>query len=71
MRLGRAGGAAAPVAARRAAQQQYGIARLRLLADDVFRRGSAYHCADLHTLGFVARMIDFVHQAGGKADLVP
>ena len=53
-----------------AAQQDDHVAGVRALPADIFRRSGGNDRADLHTLGSVAGMINFIHNAGGKADLV-
>ena len=68
--LGRAGGAAAAVTAGAAAQQNHQIPILRALPAHVLRRRGGNDGADLHALGGIAGMIQLIHDAGGKADLV-
>ena len=68
--FGRTGGAAAAVAAGLAAEQDDHVAGFGHFADDVFDRGRADHCTDLHALGDITRVIDLMHQAGREADLV-
>ena len=70
VRLGRARCAAAAVAARAPAKQDHDVAALRPLAADIGRRGRGDNRADLHALGRVAGVIEFIDDAGGKADLV-
>ena len=53
-----------------AAQQDDHIAGVRTLPADIFRRGGGDDRADLHALGSVAGMVNLIHNAGGKADLV-
>ena len=68
--LGRAGSAAAAIAPGLAAQEHDDVAWFWTLAHDVFSRRCCDNGANLHALGFVARMVDFVDNAGGHADLV-
>ena len=68
--LGGTGGAAAAVAAGFAAEEHDDVARFWALADDVFSRRCSNHSSYFHALGFVARMVHFVDNAGGHADLV-
>ena len=68
--LGGAGGTADAVTAGAAAQQDDHVAGGGALAAHVVGRGSAHNGADLHALGHVAGVIDLVHLAGSKADLV-
>ena len=56
--LGGAGGAAAAVAAGPAAEQDDHVAGVGNLADDVFSRRRADDRADLHPLGYIARVVD-------------
>ena len=70
MGLGGAGGAADAVTAGVASQQDYHVTRIRALPANVLRRGRRNDCADFHTLGSVAGVINFIHNAGGKANLV-
>ena len=53
-----------------AAQQDDHVAGVGALPADIFRGGGGDDRADLHTLGGVAGMVNFIHNAGGKADLV-
>ena len=68
--LGGAGGAAAAVPAGAAAQEDHHVPGIRTLPADIFRRSGGDNRADLHALGSVAGVIELVHLAGGKADLV-
>ena len=53
-----------------AAQQDDHVAGVGALPADIFRGGGGDDRADLHALGGVAGMVNFIHNAGGKADLV-
>ena len=68
--LGRAGGPADAVAARGAAQQDHHVPRHRALAAHVLFRRRCNHRADFHALGRIAGMVELVHDARRKADLV-
>ena len=68
--LGGAGGTADAVTAGAAAQQDDLVGGGGALATHVVFRGSAHDGADLHALGDVAGVIEFVDLTGGKADLV-
>ena len=68
--LGGAGGATDAVTAGAAAQQDDLVGGGGALATHVVCRGSAHDGADLHALGDVAGVIEFVDLTGGKADLV-
>ena len=68
--LGGAGGTADAVTAGAAAQQDDLVGGGGALATHVVCRGSAHDGADLHALGDVAGVIEFVDLTGGKADLV-
>ena len=68
--LGGAGGTADAVAAGAAAQQDDDIPGGGALAADVGGRGRTHHSADLHSLCHIAGVVDLIHLAGGKADLV-
>ena len=68
--LGRTGCTAAAIAAGLTAEQDDDIARLGYFTDDVLNRSRADNCADLHALCNIARMVEFVYQAGCKTDLV-
>ena len=63
-------GAAAAVAAGASAEQDHDIAGKWLIAPYVFNGSGADDSADLHMLRKVTFVIDFVHKAGGEADLV-
>ena len=70
VRLAGAGRAAAAVATRAPAQQHHAVARGGRLAAHVLGRGRAHHRADLHALGGVAGVVNFIHQPRGQTDLV-
>ena len=70
MALRRARGSADAVAARPSAEQQDHVARRRAFAQHLRLRHGAYHRADLHALGRIARMVDLAHIRGRQADLV-
>ena len=70
MGLGGAGGTAAAVTTGGAAQQDHHIAGVGALPADIFRRSGGDDSADLHALGGIAGVVDFVHNAGGQTDLV-
>ena len=70
MGLGGTRRAADAVPAGVAAQQDDHVAGVGALPADIFRGGGGDDRADLHTLGGVAGMVDLIHNAGGKADLV-
>ena len=70
MGLGRAGGPAHAVTACTAAQQDNDIAGFRVLTDYILSGRRAHDGADLHPLGHIAGMIDFLDLAGSQADLV-
>ena len=53
-----------------AAQQDDHVAGVGALPADIFRGGGGDDRADLHALGGVAGMVNFIHNTGGKADLV-
>ena len=53
-----------------AAQQDDHVAGVGALPADIFRGGGGDDRADLHALGGVAGMVNLIHNAGGKADLV-
>ena len=46
------------------------VARRGALAANVALGGRAHHRADFQTLGGIAGVVHFVHQAGGQADLI-
>ena len=68
--LGGAGGATDAIAAGAAAQQDDLVGGGGALATNVVCRGSAHDGANLHALGHVTGVIEFVDLTGGKADLV-
>ena len=68
--LGGAGSAAAAVPSGLASQQDHHVPGNGGFSADILRRRSADHCADLHALCHIARVIDLGNMAGGKADLV-
>ena len=70
MRFGRACSTAYAVAPGASAEKDDHISRLRSLSADICLRSRCYDCADLHSLGGIARMVQFTDDAGGKADLV-
>ena len=70
MCLGRTGCAAAAVTAGAAAEQNNNITVLRYLATYIFRRRRSDHRADFHALCHVTIVVQFIHLAGGKSDLV-
>ena len=70
MGLGRTCCAAASVASGSAAEKNYHIACGRSLAADICGRGSANDCSQLHVFGNVSLVVDFIHDSGGKTDLV-
>ncbi len=53
-----------------AAQQDDHVAWVGALPADIFRRSGGDDRADFHALGGVAGMVNLIHNAGGKADLV-
>ena len=70
MALGGAGSTAAAVTAGGAAQQNDHVTGIGTLSADVGSRSSSDDSADLHTLGSVAGVVDFVHNTGSQTDLV-
>ena len=70
MGLGRSGRTADSVAPGRSAEQDHDIARRRPLPADIFRRGRGDHRSDLHALGDITRVIQFIDDAGRQTDLV-
>ncbi len=53
-----------------AAQQMTTSPGVGALPADIFRGGGGDDRADLHALGGVAGMVNLIHNAGGKTDLV-
>ena len=70
MRLGRAGGAADAVTAGTPAEQDDLVARSRGFAAYMIGRSRGHNRTDLHALGHISGVVDFVHLTGGQADLV-
>ena len=70
MGFGRSGRAAAAVSAGLAAEQDDLVSCRRYLPHHVLRRSRRDDRADFHTLGNIARMIDFVHLSGRQTDLI-
>ena len=70
MRLGGARRAAAAVAACAPAEQNHDVAALRPLTANVGRRSRGNDRADLHAFGCITGVVEFIDDAGGKADLV-
>ena len=70
MRFGRARRAAAAVAPRFAAEQDDDIARCGFFAVDHIAPRAAHDKARFQTFRLIAAVIDFVHDARGKPDLV-
>ena len=68
--FGGTGGAANAVTTGAAAQQHNLVAWSRLFAAHVIGRRCAYHRANLHALGNVARVVQLVHLTSSKANLV-
>ena len=68
--LGGTGSAAAAVTAGGAAQQDHNVPGHGALPADIGGGSGGNDRADLHPLGSVAGMVNFIHNAGGKADLV-
>ena len=70
MRLGGAGGAADAVTAGTSAEEDDYIARVGTLTSDVLCGSRCDDRADLHALRGITVVVEFVDDAGGKADLV-
>ena len=70
MGLGRTGGTAAAVPTGAAAQENHHISGSRNFSTDILRRGCSNYSTNLHPLGSIAWMVNFVHNAGGQTNLV-
>jgi len=70
MRFAGAGCAAAAIASRASTEQQHNVARRRNFAANILFRRCANNRADLHALGEIAGMIDFMHESGRQAELI-
>ena len=68
--LGGAGGTAAAVPTGAAAQQDYHISGSRNLSADILRRSRCNYRTNLHPLGSIARMVDFIYNTGSQTNLV-
>ena len=70
MAFGGAGCTAAAVPACAAAQQNHLVAGSGTFPAHIFLRNGSNYGANFHPLGRIARVVNFIHQAGSQTDLI-